>query len=88
MDIKLIIILVLIILSFYQFTHADTQKEKLDPYYGKAISWWDQNNPFNKDSSTCTDEISYVCGGNGVTYDNSCKAALAGISAVTPGACV
>ena len=35
----------------------------------------------------CSDAINYVCGSDEVTYDNLCKAVIAGIYETEPGEC-
>jgi len=84
------LIIILIILSYLQYAYPN----KVNPLVGKV---WDPVNNFiggfnpfkqgNQSSTGCPDTISKVCGNNGVTYDNTCKAMEAGITSVTPGEC-
>ena len=85
MDIKIIIILVLMLLSYYQYNYPEQSHQKLEPILGKIDTWsWGTN---NTTTDGCPATYNPVCGSNNVTYDNICKAALADILEVTPGEC-
>ena len=90
MDIKWIIILVLVVLSYFQFVSPEKTNGYLEPIFGRVRDFISTKNPLNNTDTTptCTDEISKVCGSNGITYDNACKAGLAGITEVTAGMCL
>lgn len=85
----LIIILVLLVFSWAQYTYPD----KVDGI--EKSTWGSLNNKVNEmrgvtsnSTSACPVEPNYVCGSDGKTYLNSCKAAEAGITKATVGACV
>ena len=94
MDIKIIIILVLVILSYAQYAYpTDTQKllnplwgavqDKVGSFTGAKINTTISNTV----SNSCPNTLNLVCGSNGITYNNTCQAAVAGIVQVTAGAC-
>lgn len=82
------VILGLIVLNWFTYTYPDKAKGLV------GVNVWDKVNNFikvknplnNNENSICPDTIAKVCG-NGVTYDNICKAALAGVLETTPGEC-
>ena len=91
MDIKLILILGLIVLAYYQYSYPDSSQDKLDGTLGKAKTWIDGKNPLTPktapvNDSPCPDTYNPVCG-NGITYNNICFAALADVLEVTQGEC-
>lgn len=80
------IIIALVILSFYQYNQPEKSHELLEPIWGKVeelISW---NSKPAVVEDGCPETYTPVCG-NGITYDNICKAALADVLQVTPGEC-
>lgn len=88
-DMKIIIILVLLLLSYIQYSYPETGN--------KLVSFaWDPvqktvGSTFSSATSSlttkCTNTVAPVCGSNGVTYNNACLAGQAGITNVTSGAC-
>lgn len=80
------IIIGLIILSWWSYTYPDIAN-------GLVSKVWDPVNDFinldrfSSKETECVDTIEKVCGSDGITYDNICKASKAGILSVTPGAC-
>lgn len=90
MDAKVIIILCLVGLSFFQYAYPDKSQSLLEPIYGKASDWVSSKMSWNTKvvptTSKCPDVNEPVCG-NGVTYKNTCEAALQDVLQVTPGAC-
>ncbi len=87
------VILILIVVAWAQYTIPDKASpltsKAWDPINGfiKADTWATGNTQPTTTSDGCPTNIDYVCGSNGVTYDNSCKAAMADVLEVTPGAC-
>ena len=84
------IIIILLLISFYQYHNPEKANGILKPVWGPVKDFVDTNNPLGSKNSTsgiCPDTNDLVCGNNGITYVNSCEAALDGVSAVTPGAC-
>lgn len=92
MDIKLILIIGLLVLAYYQYAYPDSSHNKLQGTLGKAQDWIDTNNPLKPktvetNNSVCPDTDNPVCGSNGKSYKNMCFAALEDVLEVTPGAC-
>lgn len=87
-DTKTWIILILLGLFWFAYTYPDKAKIYTDPTFGKLNSAININNVFKGTAAkaACPETIEPVCG-NGVTYDNICKATVAGVMKVTPGAC-
>lgn len=92
-DFKLILIIGLLVLAYYQYQYPAGSHEKLAGTLGKAAEWINGVNPMaQKPTTTVTEESpcpttdNPVCG-NGVTYKNICYAALEDVIQVTPGAC-
>jgi len=89
-ELKIIVIIGLILLSYLQYAMPDKANQWVDPLYGKAKSYIDQKNPLSKEddtSSPCPDNVNKVCGSNGKTYKNICYAALDNVMEVTEGEC-
>ena len=73
------IIVILLVVSFYQYNSPDKANKTLEPIWGPVNNFIGENNPFgnNKnESSICPDIDAQVCGDNGKPYKNSCEAAL------------
>ena len=91
MDIKIIIIIILVGLSFYQFAYPEKSKETLEPVWGSLSQSAKNFSLFNKDNSTneftCPENFNPVCGTNGITYDNTCFAMLDDMLDVVVGEC-
>lgn len=86
-------ILLLIGLSFFQYYSPEKSTKMLDPFYGKVkttVAGWfpggSASPNTNLQSVTCPDVNEPVCAG-GITYKNSCEAALVGVNEVTAGGC-
>lgn len=90
MDLKVIIIIGLLVISYMQYSMPDKVKGVTDPTWGKLQNFIDSKNPISNtpqpEGDGCPITYNPVCG-NGVTYDNICKAALADVLEVTQGAC-
>jgi len=91
MDVKIIIILVLLVLSYFQYAQPEKTNKIIDPLYSKVKTFIAEKTgkqiTNNTDNDGCTAESNPVCGSNGVTYQNICKASLANVGSVTPGEC-
>jgi hypothetical protein len=83
-------IMALILLSYLQYSHPDTFNSLVGKIWDPVSNFIEGINPFKgntQSNGACPDTINKVCGDNGVTYDNTCKAMLAGVTNVTSGAC-
>lgn len=79
----------LIVLTYCQYTMPEKTNSFIKPVYGKVHDFLSSQTSkvTNKATGTvCPDVSEPVCAG-GITYSNSCLAALAGKTEVTPGAC-
>jgi len=83
------IIIILVAVSFYQYSSPEKANMQLKPVWGPVKEFIGGNNPLNKSnkSSVCPDTDEPVCGENGQTYRNICEAAISDVLKVTPGAC-
>jgi len=85
------VIIGLLVLSYLQYTNAEKTNNFIKPVWGKVHDFLDKNNPLSGGSVTvstvqCPDYEEPVCA-DGKTYKNSCEAAVAGKTEVTPGVC-
>lgn len=91
MSIAMWIIIILLAISFYQYSNPEKANDMLEPGWGKIKDFVDNNNPLNNSTfdtaGICPDINEPVCGDDGSSYKNPCEAVLAGILEVTPGAC-
>lgn len=90
-DIKMWIIIGLVVFAWVQYTYPTKAQSLGDMTFGKLNGYLKLKGTTvlkEKAAVVCPDEISQVCGADGVTYDNMCKAALAGVLSTTPGGCV
>ena len=84
------IIIALLAISYYQYSNPDKANAMLSSVWGPVHDFISNKTPIgnnNNQEGTCPDVTENVCGNNGISYKNSCEAALAGVSEVTPGAC-
>ncbi len=90
-EIKTWIMLGLVVFAWAMYTYPTGTAQSIgDSTFGKL-------NEFIKVRGTakiqetaedvCSDAINYVCGSDEVTYDNLCKAVVAGIYETEPGEC-
>jgi hypothetical protein len=83
----LLIIIILIVLLWGQYTFPD----KVSRYTGYAFdpvnNFLSVKTKIIPSSPTCPETYEPVCGENNQTYNNSCYAALANISNITAGEC-
>jgi len=84
----------LVVLCFWFYKAPDKAHDFTEPVFGKIDESLGSFNLFGngtadgeEDSNICGDTVNPVCGSDGITYDNACKAALEGIMEVTQGAC-
>ena len=88
MDFKWWVIIILIVLLYFQYTAPEKVKWATDPTLGEAQGFIEKNNPLNNlKTSTCPSTYEPVCGSNGMTYNNTCIAALDKVTSVTNGVC-
>ena len=84
------VVIILIGISFYQYSNPDKANGMLQPVWGPVKDFIDTNNPLggkNNVSGICPDTNDPVCGDNSKNYKNTCEAALDGVLTVTPGVC-
>ena len=82
------IIIILLIVSYFQYSNPIKTNSMLNPVWGTVKDYVDNNNLLKRNfTGACPDVAEVVCGNNGISYKNSCEAALAGILEVSPGAC-
>lgn len=89
-EFKTWVIIGLIAFSWMLYSYPDKVSFISDATFGKANEFLKVNNPLTKEKAVetvCPETINSVCGSDGVTYDNMCKAAVAGILDVTVGEC-
>jgi len=81
----------LVALSWFQYTYPETANPLVGKAWDIVNNLWQSKVPNmgnnGADTSACSDTVEQVCGSNGVTYDNICKAALNDILEVEMGAC-
>ena len=90
MDLKLIIILVLLATSYWQYAYPTSSHSKLEPIWGRVQDFVGSKNPLNNNNNNtneCPTDYTPVCSNNNITYTNTCMAAKAGVTQVTSGAC-
>jgi hypothetical protein len=83
------IIAALLVISYYQYTSPTEANEMLKPIWSPVKDFVGNKAPnlSGGEDTVCPDTVAEVCGNDGVTYKNSCEAALKGIVEVTAGAC-
>ena len=89
-DIKIWIVIGLIVFSWAQYTYPSKTQSIGDMTFGKLNTYIKVKGTTaikEQAAVVCPTTISQVCGSDGVTYDNMCKAALAGVLSTTPGGC-
>lgn len=92
MDIRYMVIIALVVLSYFQYTAPAKVAFITDPTLGAAHDFISEkinfkSTPTVETGDGCPDTINKVCGTDGITYDNICKASVAGVMQVTPGEC-
>jgi len=86
------VIIGLVVLAISQYAYPQKTNEFISPVMSPVGDFIKDNNPFGGkgnivEDNLCPDDYVPVCGNNGVTYDNICKATLADILEVTSGEC-
>lgn len=90
-EIKFWIIAILIVFAWAQYTYPDKVKAIGDSTFGKLNDYAKVKTVEKvqeKVEDKCSDEYEPVCSPNGVTYDNLCKAIVAGEFKTTSGECI
>jgi hypothetical protein len=86
MDPKTIVIIVLLLFGWYWYSNPSEGHDLITTGVDKVKSVVPIDG-FNL-TTTCPETVDPVCGGDNITYQNSCLAGKAGVETATQGECI